>query len=261
MTDLNAAKVEDVQAFFKQYYAPNNATLVLVGDFQAVEAKKLVTEYFSDIPRVAAPPAVDCDQKFNTGAIRRVVEDKNATIPAILAFYRVPAVADADYPALELLSNILGQGESSRLNRTMAREAKAVIAAQALLNPTGPTRGPGIFGVFAIANQGVPTDSIEKLIATQVVKLGVEGVTEGELSKAKNAYRANTITGRQRVLNVAEAVQFANLFLGSPDKINTDIKRYDAVTAADIKRVAEKYLRADNSLFFVITPPKPTVVP
>jgi zinc protease len=261
MVDLNAAKVEDVQAFFKQYYSPNNATLVLVGDFQVADAKKLVTEYFSDIPRVATPPAVVCDQKFNTGAIRRVIEDKNATIPAILAFYRVPSVADADYPALELLSNILGQGESSRLNRVMAREAKAVVAAQSLLNPTGPTRGPGIFGVLAIANQGVPPDSVERLIASQVAKLAAEGVSAAELSKAKNAYRANTISERQRVLNVAESLQFANLFLGDPQKINTDINRYDAVTAADIKRVAEKYLRADNSMSFIITPPKPAVVP
>lgn len=261
MADLNAAKVEDVQAFFKQYYAPNNATLALVGDFQPAEAKRLVTEYFSDIPRVETPPAVVCDQKFNTGAIRREVEDKNATIPAILTFYRVPPVASEDYPALELLSTILGQGESSRLNRSLAREAKAVVGAQSLLNPTGPTRGPGIFGVLAIANQGVRPDSIEKLIAGQVAKLAAEGVTEAELAKAKNSYRANTITERQKVLNVAEALQYANLFLGSPDKINTDIKRYDAVTAADIKRVAETYLRADNSLSFVITPPKPAVVP
>ena len=73
--------------------------------------------------------------------------------------------------------------------------------------------------------------------------------------------KATEITGRQQVLNVAESVQFFDLFLGGAEKINTDMKRYDAVTAADIKRVAEKYLRVDNSMSFIITPPKPAVVP
>jgi zinc protease len=81
-----------------------------------------------------------------------------------------------------------------------------------------------------------------------------DGVTQAELTKAKNSYRANTITGRQRALNVAEAVQFAAMFLGGPDKINTDILRYDAVTLADIKRVAGTYLRSDNMLSLVIVP-------
>ena len=261
MVDLNAAKVEDVQAFFKQYYAPNNATLVLVGDFVVADARKLVTEYFSDIPRVETPPAVACDQQFNTGAIRRVIEDKNATIPAILAFYRIPSVSSEDYPALTILNMILGSGESSRLNRVLSREAKAVLGTQTIMNPTGSTRGPGMLGVLAIANQGVPPDSIERLIASQVAKLSVDGVTEAELSKAKNTLKATEITGRQQVLNVAESVQFFDLFLGGAEKINTDMKRYDAVTAADIKRVAEKYLRVDNSMSFIITPPKPAVVP
>jgi zinc protease len=254
MNDLNAAKVEDVQAFFKQYYAPNNASLVLVGDFQTSAARALVQRYFGDIPRVGAPPPVQCNQAFNSGTVRRRVTDKNATLPAILQFYRIPAVSDADYPALDLLSTILGQGESSRLNRVLARETKAAAGVQAAINPVGPVRGPGLFGTFIVANQGVATDSILKLLDAQIAKVVSEGVSAGELSKAKNSYRANTITGRQRALGVAEAVQFAAMFLGGPDKINTDIGRYDAVTLADIKRVATTYLRGDNMLSLVIVP-------
>ena len=254
MVDLNAAKVEDVQAFFKQYYAPNNASLVIVGDFAPAEAKNLIAQYFTDIPRVPAPPPVPCEQPFNTGALRTRVADKNATIPAVLLFYRIPSVSNADYPALELLSTILGIGESSRLNRVLARETKAAAAAQSLINPVGPVRGPGLFGSLAIANQGVPIDSVEKLLSAQVAKVVAEGVTEAELSKAKNTYRANTITGRQTALNLAEAVQFADLFLGGVDKVNTDLARYNSVTAADIKRVAATYLRTDNSLTIVIVP-------
>ena len=254
MADLNAAKVEDVQAFFKQYYAPNNASLVIVGDFQPAEARKLINDYFGDIPRVAAPPAVVCNQAFNTGAVSRRVTDKNATLPAVLQFYRTPPVFHPDYPALDLLSNILGVGESSRLNRVLARETKAAAGVQAALNPVGPVRGPGLFGALVIANQGVPTDSLVKLLDAQIAKVVSEGVTEAELTKAKNSYRANVITGRQRALNVAEAVQYASMFLGGPEKINSDILRYDAVTLADIKRVATTYLRSDNMLSLVILP-------
>ena len=254
MTDLNAAKVEDVQAFFKQYYAPNNASLVIVGDFAPAEAKSLIAQYFTDIPRVPAPAAVQCSQPFNTGALRTRVTDKNATLPAILLFYRIPSVSDADFPALDLLSTILGIGESSRLNRVLARETKVAAGTQSLINPVGPVRGPGLFGSLAIANQGVPIDSVEKLLSAQVAKVAAEGVTEAELSKAKNTYRANTINGRQSALNLAEAVQFADLFLGGVDRVNTDLVRYNAVTAADIKRVAATYLRTDNSLTIVIVP-------
>ena len=254
MTDLNAAKVEDVQAFFKQYYAPNNASLVIVGDFAPAEAKKLIAQYFTDIPRVPTPPPVQCNQPFNTGALVTRVADKNATIPAVLLFYRIPSVSDADFPALDLLSTILGIGESSRLNRVLARETKAAAATQSLINPVGPVRGPGLFGSLAIANQGVPIDSVVKLLSAQVAKVAVDGVTEAELSKAKNTYRANTINGRQSALNLAEAVQFADLFLGGVEKVNTDLARYNSVTAADIKRVAATYLRTDNSLTIIIVP-------
>ena len=254
MADLNAAKVEDVLAFFKQYYVPNNASLVVVGDFQPAEARKLTEQYFGDIPRAPTPPSVECDQAFNTGTVRRRVSDKNATLPAVLQFYRTPAVSHADYPALDLLSTILGQGESSRLNRVLARETKAAAAVQTALNPVGPVRGPGLFGALIIANQGVGTDSIVKLLDGQVAKVATEGVSEAELGKAKNTWRANTISGRQRALNVAEAVQFAAMFLGGPDKINTDLARYDAVTLADVQRVARTYLRSDNMISLVIVP-------
>jgi predicted Zn-dependent peptidase len=100
----------------------------------------------------------------------------------------------------------------------------------------------------------VPIDSGEAVLARQIAKVVAEGVTAEELTKAKNVHRANTITGRQRALNVAEGVQFASMFLGGADKVNTDIARYDAVTVADVKRVAATYLRTDNSLTLVIVP-------
>lgn len=255
MADLDAAKVEDVSAFFKMYYAPNNASLVVAGDFSTVEVKKLIEQYFGDVPRVTPPPKVTCEQPFNTGELRRTVTDKNATLPAAVTFFRVPDEAADDHPALDLLSTILGQGESSRLNRTVVREAKAAAAAQTL-GLYGPTRGPNSFAVLAIANQGFKVDSVQKLVAAQVQRVVTDGVTDEELAKAKNAFRAGKIMERETALNIAESVHYAETFLGDPAKVNTDLARYGAVTVADIKRVAAKYLTPANSLVLMIVPPE-----
>ena len=250
MADLNAAQVADVQAFFKQYYAPNNATLAVVGDFDPAEAKRLVQQYFGDIPRVDPPAPVTCDPKYNSGQVRRRVRDTKANLPALLHVFKVPAYSDADAPVIDLIATILGQGESSRLNQRLARETKAAAGTQALHHAR---RGPGTLITFAVANQGVSIDSLDRLLAGEVARLSSDGVSEAELAKAKNAYRAATITERQRAFTVAEALQRANLFLGSPEAVNTDFDRFMKVTVADIRRVAQKYLRPDNSLVLIIS--------
>jgi predicted Zn-dependent peptidase len=254
MADLDAAKVEDVQAFFKQYYAPNNATLVVAGDFEPAQVKALVQQYYGDIPRVADPAPVTCSQPMNTGPRRRTVPDAKAQLPAVYTAYRVPAYNTPETPALTLLATILGQGESSRLNRQLARTTKSAVAAQLLYNPFGPRRGVGVFATLAIANQGVGLDTLEKQAAAEVARVVSGGVTEEELTKAKNAYRAGVIEGRQHALSLAESIHQANTFLGSPEAINTEFDRYMKVTADDIKRAAATYLVPSNALVLLITP-------
>ena len=256
MTDLNAARTDDVKAFFDLYYAPNNATLTVVGDFQAAEARGLIEKYFGSIPRAKAAPAVTCEAKFNAGEKRESVTDDKATLPALLRIYLVPEYKHQDHAALELLATILGGGESSRMNRAIAREARAALATQVGLDVTGPHRGPSTFAALAIANQGVTTDSLDKLISIEIAKVVADGVTDVELAKARNSRRAGAIFGKQQALNIAESIQSANMFLGSPGAINTDLERYMKVTTADIKRVAGQYLRADNSVVILIKPPE-----
>ncbi len=254
MEDLNAASVTDVKAFFDLYYAPNNATLVIVGDFQPAEARRLVREYFGGIPRGQTPPAVQCAPQGSTGSeVVKRIPDRNATLPAVLTAYRTVPPSHADYPALELLSTIMGVGESSRLNRSLVRDAKVAVAAQALYNPFGPMRGAGIFGALVIANQGVDADALRARLAAEM-GTAADGITPEELSKAKNAWRAATIFGRQTAMEVSEAVHYAALYLGGPAAVNTEAARYEAVTLADLRRVAATYLRPENSLTLVILP-------
>ena len=253
MADLDSATVDDVRDFFKLYYAPNNATLVVTGDFNSAETRQLIQQYFGDIPRAEEAPPVECRQAFNTGALRRRMQDPNANLPAVLLLHRTPAENHADTPALSLLSILLGQGESSRLNRSLVRDTKAAIAAQAIAGIFGPRRGPNFFLTYAIANQGVPPDSLEQLLAVEIGRLAEGGITNEELAKAKNAFRSSAVRGRQTSMAVAEQLQYANLFLGNPEAVNTDFARYMAVTREDMIRVARTYFRADNSLTIIVS--------
>jgi len=253
MDDLNAATVANVQAFFDLYYAPNNATLVVTGDVTPAVVRRLVTEYFGSIPRGAtAPSAVTCGEGGAAGRVERVT-DKNATLPAVLSAVRTVPPSHADHPALELLSTILGSGESSRLNRALVRERRVAAGTQALFNPFGPMRAAGIFGVLAIANQGVTADSLAATVADELGR-AANAITDAELTKAKNSWRASTILGRQTALSLSEAVHYAALYLGSPSAVNTDAARYEAVTVADLQRVARTYLRPERALTIIISP-------
>jgi predicted Zn-dependent peptidase len=253
MDDLNAAETPDVQAFFDTYYAPNNATLVVAGDFKTPEAKQLIQQYFGGIPKAEEAPPVECSPNFNSGARTKHVHDAQANLPASIQVYRVPAYDHADYPALELLATILGQGESSRMNRELVRDAKAAAQAVTLLNPFGPRRGPGVFLTLAISNQGVKVDSVNGLVTEEIAKLVSGGVTADELAKAKNIFRANAINSRQMALQLAEILHRATMFLGSPEAINSELARYDKVTVEDLKRVARTYLTPENSLTLLVS--------
>jgi predicted Zn-dependent peptidase len=261
MADLDAAGVAEAQAFFRQYYVPNNATLVVAGDFDPAEARRLIQAWFAPIPRGPAPPAVECTPRFVTGGPLRHVHDPRAPLPLVLHVYPVPAYADAEFPAIALLASVLGQGESSRLNRALVRGTRTAAGTIAQVGGTGsgatgrvsPRRGPQVLLVGAIANGGVATDTIHAQLRAEMDRIAREGVTDEELRKARNTWRADAIRGRQRPLFLAEDIQIATLFLGSPEAVNTDLARFQAVTADDIRRAAAQYLRADNALAQVIS--------
>jgi len=254
MDDLNAASLDDVIDFHRTYYLPNNATLVVTGDFVPAEAKGLISEYFGNIPKGPTPPDVSCQQPFNIGLQRKTVIDPKANLPGVIVLWRTPEYQSADWPALELLSTILGGGASSRVNRTVVREAKAAANANAFAGAGTPRRGPSVFGASALANQGVNPDSLEILLLQEVAKVVADGVTPDELTKAKNAFRAAKIGQLETSMGRAEALHVATMFLGDSKAVTSNIDRYLAVTSDDIKRVAAKYLRPDNSTIVLIKP-------
>ncbi|MBI3981883.1 MAG: insulinase family protein [Gemmatimonadetes bacterium] len=251
MADLDSAKVEDMQAFFTQHYAPNNATLTLVGDFVSAEAKRWIAQYFGDIPRASPVPTPSCAPGFGAGARRHEWRDPLATLPAVIIAYRTPPHDDPDTPALALLATILGGGESSRLNLSLVRGTQSALSAFA---QSASRRGPGLFAALAVANQGVTPDTLEAQLAAEVARVRDSLVTEGEIEKARNEFRAGNIFGLQTTMAVAERLQHYAHDHASIDDMYTDLDRYIAVTAADIQRAARKYLVTENSMAIVVVP-------
>ncbi len=251
MEDLNAAVVGDVQEFFNLYYTPNNATMAVVGDFDPAEAKNLIEQYFGDIPRGENPPPVSCSFDYNAGAETREWEDEHANLPAVLVAYRVPPHSDPDTRPLDLLGTILGGGESSRLNRAMVREAKTALQAGMQQNSR---RGPGMIVAVAIANQGVDAATLQQQLTEQVARIVEEGVTEQELEKARNDFKASFVFGSQTTMQMAERLLHYAHYHDSMDEIESDLDEYMKVTTDDIRRVAAEYLVPENSYAIVIVP-------
>jgi len=258
MADLDAAKVPDVQAFFDTYYAPNNATLVVVGDFSPTELRRLVNQYFAGVPSHAAPEAPRCDTGGGAasakGAQRREVRDPQANLDLVMRLYRIPEHRSADTPALEILNIILGQGESSRLNVSVVRRDKAAVGAGAVLNPYGSRNGPGILAAYGIVNQGVSADRLDSLLSLQLDSIRANGITADELDKAKNVLRAGFIDNRETTLGKAEELHHYLTFHSSIDEINTDLDKLLAVTSDDVKRVANTYLAPANLTLLIVRP-------
>jgi zinc protease len=252
MADLDSARVEDVQAFFNQFYAPNNAVLTVVGDFDPAEARQLVQQYYGDIPRAAAAEPVRCEVRYGSGARRLEMTDANANLPLVALIYKAAAQNDADAPALELLSTILAGGESSRLNLRLVRQERA--AMQSFGFPD-LRRSAGLVMFAAVDNQGVPAARVDQLLNEEIDKVRNDTIPQAELTKAQNQYRAGVVRQRQTAMGVAEALQGALWFEGSLDAANTDIQRHLAVTTADLRRVAQRYLAPENRLTLIVNPP------
>jgi predicted Zn-dependent peptidase len=254
MADLNAASVADVQAFFKTYYAPNNAVLTLVGDFKTADALAIVKKYFGNIPRQADPPAVDMTEPEQKAERRTSVDDVLARLPRISIAYKTVPGNTADFFALQVLANILGSGGSSRFNQKLVREKEIVTSANSFAQET---RGVGGFYVTANPRPGVKNADVEAAVYAEIERLQKEPIADWELQKAKTGARRNFINGLQSSLARANTIGLYAVYYGDPNVINTRIDKVNAVTKEDVQRVANKYLVQTNRTV-VITVPKAT---
>jgi len=250
MEDLDAASLEDIRAFFKTYYAPNNASLALVGDFEPQRARKLIQKYFGSIPRQPAPPPVTLSEPSSTAERRRTLNDPLARLPAYFAAYRTVSGNDPDYYPLALLDTILGQGRTSRLYPALVEKQLAVSVSAGQWE----RRGPGLFLIQATLAPSGKVEEVEAALDREIARIQSEGVTEAELEKVKTQARASTIGGLQTALGKANALSMYSVFYGDPNRINSLLPRFQAVTTEDLRRVARKYLVRENRAVLVVQP-------
>ena len=257
MDDLNAATVEDVAAFFKMYYAPNNAVLVLVGDFKTPEALAKIRTNFESIPRQPDPPAVDMAEPQQKAERRASVDDMLARAPRVDLAYKAVPGNTADFYALQVLAAVLQSGQSSRLYQKMVKEKEMVTGVGGFMDEK---RGVGAFYTNATLRPGVKTEDIEATIYAEIERLKKEPIADWELQKAKNTTRRNLINGLQSSLSRAIQIGQYTTYYNEPNLINERLNKVAAVTKEDVQRVANKYL-VDTNRTVVITMPKAKAKP
>ena len=249
MADLSAASLEDVKEFFRTYYAPNNATLAIAGDFNRDSVKVWVQRYFGEIPRgPAMPPRPTVADVTIPKDTFLVLEDK-VQLPRV--YYAWPSVKafHADDAALDLLAYVLAGDKNSRLYKRLVYEMQVAQDVNAF-QMSG--RIDGGFSLSVTPKPGQTPARMAQLVNEELRKLSAQGIADRELARAQNTYRAQFLDRLASVNGKADQLNFYDYFAGTPDYVRQDAARYDAVTAADVQRVARTYLDKPKVVLTVV---------
>lgn len=251
LEDLSAASMDDVKAFFRQYYVPNNTSLVIAGDFDPKNARKLVEKYFGPIAKGADITRPNPADPKIEGEMRRTFED-SVQLPRLYMVWHTVRDRHPDEAALDMLQFILSTGRGSRLQSNL-------IFGKQLAQDAGASHFSreisGLFQVVATARPQKTLDEIEKEVNAEIERIKKEAPTADEMARALNVIESQTVFGMQTVLGKADQMNGYATYTGKPDGFQADLDRYRAVTAADIQRVANTYLNG-NRLVMSFVPRK-----
>lgn len=254
MADLNAATTADVQEFFNTFYVPNNATLVIVGDFAPKDALAMATKHFGRLPKSKNPvPRVTATEPAQTEPKQITKSYANVPLPAVVSAYHLPPMGSPDSYAMEIASNILSAGQSSRLYQRLVYNEQTALQAS---GQASFLEGPSLFFGFGIANQGKNIQELSSSLQFVFEGMRKEPVAADELSKAKTQMNTRFIAGRQSMQQKADALGRAAVLLGDPNAYNTEPPKYQAVTAEDVQKACQKYLAPTNETRLFVMPEK-----
>jgi zinc protease len=255
--DLDAASLKDVQDFHSTFYRSDNATLVVVGDFDQKQLDGWIDKYFAPIVKPAKPlPRVTTKEPART-AETRVTDYGTNPLPGIGLTYLTPRQADDDAIVLKVVDSILSNGESSRLYHSLVYEQQIVVEADSEYETR---EDASLFVVLGIAATGKKPDEVEKSLLVEIKKMQDTLVTAAELEKAKNQLITDQLKERETSNGKALALGEAAVLLGQPARVNTDLAKLQAISAADVQRVMKKYFSDTNRLvlYYLPQPPKTT---
>jgi zinc protease len=251
MEDLNAATVEDVREFFRIYYAPNNAVLTIVGDFDPAQARALVEKYFGTIKRQPDPPAADVQEPVEVAVRQGTYQDKFAPTPAFMLGWKIPARRTPDFYALSLASDLLVGGESSRLYQKLVKGDESVVSLQGGIDER---RGPSSLTLFMIPKPGKDAAQIRQVVLGEIKRLATDGPSAEEMEKLRNNLRNGAVRERQSSLTRAQRISEFALYDNDPNLFNTEFERYIMVTSAQIKDAVARFLDTNNLSVLDIVP-------
>jgi len=242
---IDQATLEEFMNFYKTFYVPNNAVLVITGDINQEQTKSLIAKYFGEIPKgtkeIPRPTVVEPEQT----AEKRVKFYDNIQLPAVILAYHSAKMGTDDYYALQLLTALLSEGKSSRFQKEIVD--KQQIAVEATAFDLG-NEAPGLNVMLGIAGSGVTPETLEKSMLDEIEKVKTKGLSDDEYTKLINQAENEFISQNQKDIGVANNLATYYTFLGNANLINTEIDRFRKVTKEDIKRVANKYLTKNNRL-------------
>jgi zinc protease len=243
--NLDSAQIDDVRAFHALYYRPDNAVLVVAGNFDPRQLDAWVDRYFAPVKRPDwSIPRVTATEPERTVAVHRTVYEPNTPLPAVLISYQIPPDRDPDGPALAVLNTILSGGESSRLYQSLVYRDQLAQSAESFVDSK---QGPGNIAVLAIMASGKKVADGEAALRREIARLRDGGVTEAELAKARNQILTTTLRARETAEGKATTLAQATIIDGDPRAADRDLAAVARVTAADVQRVAGKYLRDERS--------------
>ncbi|GIV11039.1 MAG: zinc protease [Fimbriimonadales bacterium] len=244
MEDLDNATLDDVQAFFRTYYAPNNAILVVAGDYDEATVREWIERYFVEIPSQPAPPAVDVSEPDRPER-REVFHDALANVPAVAVCWKIPPRGTLENDALQIAGDLLVDGRASRLYQRLVKQEQIAISVS---GGAESRPAPSLFRLFVLHHPHVEPQRVERVLYEEIQKLAEEGVLERELERVRTMLLAqrwsdNLYYGMQSPLGRALGLAYFAAFEGDPDGLNRALERLLAITPDDVQRAVQEYLQ------------------
>ncbi|MNS94417.1 Peptidase M16 inactive domain protein [compost metagenome] len=251
MKDLDAATLEEFQAFNKKFYTPNNAVLVVAGDFEKTKTKEWIQKYFGPIPKGEEVKKQTYVEDPITQPIKATYEDPNIQIPMIVASYRTPSMKTRDARVLDLISSYLSDGKSSKLYKKIVDDKKMALQ----IGAVGFSQEDyGMYILYGLPMAPYTIDDILKEMDEEIVKIQTDLISEKDYEKLQNKFDNNYVNANASVEGIAENLASYYLLYGDVNLINTEIDIYHSITREEIREVAKKYLNPNQRLILDYIP-------
>ncbi|MGQ2983273.1 M16 family metallopeptidase [Flavobacterium sp.] len=245
MDHLDAATLGEFQAFNKKFYIPNNAVLVVAGDFDPAQAKKWISQYFGAIPKGTPVTRQKFEEKPITESFRARYEDPNVQLPMVVTAYRTPSMKTREARILDMISSILSDGKSSRMYKKIVDDKKMAMQIGAF---NYSQEDAGLYIIYGMPMAGFTSEDLMKEADAEIVKLQNELISEREFTKLKNQFESRYVSSNSNVEGIAENLASFYLLYGDVNLINTEIDMYRSITREEIRDVAKKYLNPNQRM-------------